>query len=411
MEYLILSLDEHGSTGRWAVFDGDGRLISQAASGPLEEAAEAARNRRLVVLVPALEIVGTEVTLPNASAARLRKMLPFSLEDTLAEDIDNVFFAVGPRTASGAVSVVIVARERLEGWLATLAAAGLTPQAVYSDADGVPGTPGTLTLVIEGERVYGRAAERPPFVFEGLPLAAILDMLETSLGEAKAELAHAVIYVDSAAQEVYEQDLRILPERIASTDVKLMADSAWHRLASTVARRPGVNLLQGAYAPKSNWDALLRPWRFAAGLLLAAGLLVVLGRGVEYFALRHEDNALTAQLAENCARSLGARQLDQCEREVRRRIAASGQTRAGAGAGFLDTLATVAASQHPESRLEALSYRNEVMDLQLVVPDVPALDSFVEDVERSKRYEVNIQSTTPGEDGVEGRVQVVEAAP
>jgi general secretion pathway protein L len=407
----MLRLEGDGSTGRWAVFDGDGRLVSQAVGGPLEQAAEAARGRRLLVLVPAVEVIGAEASLPNASAARLRKMLPFSLEDTLAADVDELFFALGPRRGTDTVRAAIVSRDRLEGWLAALGAAGLTATGVYSEADGVPETPGTLTLVIEGERVYGRAPDRAPFVFEGLPLGAILDTLEASRTEADAPVGHAVIYLDARAQEVYEQDLRALPARIASTDVKLMADGAWYRLASTLAREPGINLLQGAYAPKSNWAGLIRPWRLAASLLLAAALLVVLGRGAEYLALRHEDSALAARLTEECAKSVGMRQLATCRTEVQRRLAASGQTSAGASRDFLETLAAIASSQGPKSRIEAMSYRNAIMDLQLVVPDVPALDAFVESVERSKRYEVNIQSTTPGQDGVEGRVQVVGANP
>jgi general secretion pathway protein L len=406
----MLRLEGDGSTGRWAVFDGDGRLVSQAVGGPLEQAAEAARGRRLLVLVPALEIIGAEASLPNASPARLRKMLPFSLEDTLAEDIDDLFFAIGPRRGDK-VRAAIVSRARLEGWLAALGGAGLTPQGVYSEAEGVPATPATLTLVIEGERVYGRASDRPPFVFEGLPLDAILDTLDASSSEADAPVGHAVIYLDGRGQEVYEQDLRALPARIASTDVKLMADGAWYRLASTLAREPGINLLQGAYAPKSNWAGLLRPWRLAASLLLAAVLLAVLGRGAEYFVLQREDAALAARLAAECAKSVGMRQLDSCSTEVQRRLAASGQASPGVSRDFLETIAAVASSRGPKSRIQALSYRNATMDLQHVVPDVPALDSFVESVERSNRYEVNIQSTTPGQDGVEGRVQIVGANP
>jgi hypothetical protein len=76
MEYLILRLEEHAASGRWAVFDAEGRLVSQAAHGELIDAAEAARGRRLIVLVPGLEVVSTETALPNATPARLRKMLP-----------------------------------------------------------------------------------------------------------------------------------------------------------------------------------------------------------------------------------------------------------------------------------------------------------------------------------------------
>jgi type II secretion system protein L len=302
----------------------------------------------------------------------------------------------------------MVSRRRLEDWLAALSAAGLTPQAVYSDAEGVPDTPGTLTLVIEGERVYGRTPERPPFVFEGLGLGAILDALEAEHTDLSSY--HAVIYLDSEAQHGYAEDLRDLRARIESTDVKLAADGAWCRLAATLSQKPGINLLQGDYAPKSNWGELWRPWRAAAVLLLAAVLLGVLARGAEFFALRHENQALTSELARACVRAVGAAQLDECEAEVRRRLGSRGAG-ADSGRGFLAALAAVADSKQPRGRIEALSYRDEVMDLQLVVPDVSALNAFVQDVGQSKRFSAQIQSTNPTQDGVEGRVRVAGAQP
>lgn len=409
VEYLILRLESAATSARWAAFDADGRLLSPPAGGALADAAEAARGRRLVVLVPGVEVVATEAVLPSASPARQRKMLPYSLEDALAEDIDNVFFAVGARRPSGTVPVAVVSRERLEAWLAALAGAGLEPQAVYSDADGVPDTPATLTLVIEGDRVYGREPDGRPFVFEGLPLDGIVDAL-TAGGRAPG-YTHAVVYLDEGAEARHAAELRRLPQRIESTDVKLLADGAWCRLAATLVVSPGLNLLQGVYGPKSNWAEVLRPWRFAAALLLAVVLIGMLGRGAEYLSLRRQDQALTTRLTADCARAVGARQLRACEAEVSRRLGGSARSASAGRRSFFEALAAVAASQAPQSRIEALSYRNDVMDLQLVVPDVSALNAFVQDVQRSKQFEVHIQSTNPGKDGVEGRVQVVGANP
>src|SRR5690606_11708658 len=113
---------------------------------------------------------------------------------------------------SGAVGVAVVARARLEAWLERLSAAGLSPHAVYSDADGVPDTPQTLTLIVEGERIYGRAPDGPAFVFEGLSLGQVVDVVD-----AEGEQKHAVVYVDAAGSVQHADDLRGLGERIAST--------------------------------------------------------------------------------------------------------------------------------------------------------------------------------------------------
>ena len=76
-----------------------------------------------------------------------------------------------------------------------------------------------------------------------------------------------VVYVDEAGQSRYGADLALLADRVENCQVKLQADGVLHRLAATLCARPGTNLLQGPYAPRSNTAELLRPWRSAAALL------------------------------------------------------------------------------------------------------------------------------------------------
>jgi hypothetical protein len=75
----------------------------------------------------------------------------------------------------------------------------------------------------------------------------------------------------------------------------------------------------------------------------------------------------------------------------------------------LSTLAVVAESDIDAGRIEALSYRNHVLDLQLTVPSVAELDEFAQRIGSRGRFVAHIQSTTPSEAGVEGRVQIAEA--
>lgn len=404
-EYLILQLGDSESDATWAAFDSDGRLASPIGRGPLAAARPAAEGRRFLVLVPAPDVLLTAVQVPAASQARIRQMLPFSLEEMLAADVDEMLFAVGPRLESGALTAAVVAQANLDRWLAELAACGLTPHAVYSEADGVPSTPATLTLLVDASRIYGRRAGRPSFVFEGLGLAAAYDLIR---GEDKdaADLKHLLVYVDDAGRAIYQRDLAALQQRVESSDVKLVGDGLFTRLAATIAARPGTNLLQGAYAPKSNWAALARPWRVAAALLVAIGLLSFLSQGAEYFALRRESATLDALIAGGCERIVASPRTSACATEVQRRLREAGDAGSASGETFLSTLSAVAASRDPSSRIEQLSYRNQTMNLQLVASSVPALADFAQRLGETQRFEAVIESTNPGDDGVEGRVQV-----
>jgi general secretion pathway protein L len=406
----------------WAVLDADGRLLSVPERGSLEAARAAAGNRRTVLLVPGPDVISTQAMLPAASQARLRKMLPYSLEDALAEDVEELLFAVGPRLGSGAVSVSVVARRSLDLWLDALRGADITPFAVYSDAEGVPDTPSTLTLVIEGERIYGRRPDQPPFAFEGLGVAQVLDVLRGAAtheepphpdpsARGDTALGHLLVYIDQAGQSRYAAELDLLRGKLASCDVKLMAGGALPRLAATLVHRPGTNLLQGSYAPKSNWGVLIRPWRMAAGLAVGAVVLALLAQAAGYIALRRADATLTQRVAASCEQLVSSTQLSACESEVQRRLASVGGATAASSETFLTTLVSIAQSRNPETRIEALSYRNGIMDLQLVAPDVPTLDEFARQIDQTARFDVRIESSNQTDSGVEGRIQIAATAP
>jgi general secretion pathway protein L len=406
-ETLIVQMPAQGDTATWGVFDATGALLTAIGHGPLASARAAVEGRRVIALVPGVEVITTQAALPAVSQTRQRQMLPYTLEDALADDVETMSFAVGPRLESGAVAVAIAARERVAAWLAELRDAGIAPQALYSEADGVPDVPATLTLLVKGALIYARRPGQPPSVLEGLGVRQALDVLRGG-DDQTAELRNVLVYVDAAGRARFEKELATLADEFAEAEVKLAPDGLFARIAATLAQRPGTNLLQGEHAPRSNWGALLRPWRVAASLLAAAAVLAVVLEGAEYWSLRRADEGLSSAVAASCERIVGASRQSTCESEVTRRLRAVG---AAPGAeGFLTTLAAVAAARSADTRIDALSYRNRTLDLQLFVGSVPELDEFARGVDDTHRFTTKIQSANQNDKGVDGRVQVAEAA-
>ena len=257
-EFLVVRLPEATADASWVVLDGAGHRIAQPETGTLKSAAEAADSRRVILLADGLDVVTTTANVPVKGQARLLKMLPYSLEDVVTEEIDRFFFCPGPRSEDGATAVSIVEREKLDGWLAACEEAGLVPNLVYADTDGVPDTPGNLTLVVEGERVYGRMPDQPPFVLEGLGLADVLQII-TPEEEDDASSLHVVVFADEAGYANCESQIDSLRLQVASLDVHMLPEGPLPRFGATLINQPGSNLLQGPYAPKSNWRGLARP--------------------------------------------------------------------------------------------------------------------------------------------------------
>jgi general secretion pathway protein L len=395
---LYIRLAENGAAA-WATFAPTGQVTSALSRGSLADARAAAGGRRVVVLVPGIEVLSTQAELPASSPSRMRQIVPFSLEDSLADDVEGLMFAVGARLGATMAAVAVVSKARLDGWLAELAAAGIEPQAVYSETEGVPDVPATLMLLLEGDRVYARRPGQPPFVLEGVQLRQVVDLLRA--GETD-ELKYAIAYADPDTRAHLQDEIRGLGDEFESAEAKVAVDGLFPHFAATLAQRPGTNLMQGPYAPKSNWLELARPWRTAAALLGVALLIGIVLQGAEYLRLRSADSDLGARLTTTCQQIVGTNRASACDAEIQKRLHASGKS----AETFITTLEAIAAMRDPALRIDALTYRNRITNVQLIAGDVGAIDKFARDLEQTHRFAPKIESANQGNGGIEGRLQI-----
>lgn len=98
------------------------------------------------------------------------------------------------------------------------------------------------------------------------------------------------------------------------------------------------------------------------------------------------------------------RQLDQLRQSLR-----GGP--GGSSSQFLDTVIALGGilPKLQDTRVEAASYRNQVLELRIKVPDVTTLDRLEREMEESGHFQINIQSANPRDDGVEGRIAIARS--
>ncbi len=405
-EFLVVRLPAESADGTgdvsWVALDSAGQRLSPIGQGSLEAAVPAAGQRRVMLLVSGLGVVCTRASLPVKSPTRLRQMLPYSLEDAVADDVERLHFAAGTRDASGEMPVAVVARPLVDRWLEDCERAGLSPELMYAESEGVPATPGCLTLLVEDNCIHGRAPGQAPFALQGLTLSEVLEVVHGNV-EGQSDPLHVLLYADEAGYARCEDELAWLREQNLSVDVQLLRDGLLPRLGTTLIGQPGSNLLQGAYGPKTDWHTRFKPWRMAAALLVGLVSLAMLGEGVRYVSLSREDRTLTSMLRTACQRAVQSAVLSSCEAEVRRVLASTANS---TGGGFLAVLDAVTQAWDETASIEALSYRNGVMDLRMTSASVSALDELTRKVNGQGAFQASILSANPSEDGVLGRLQI-----
>ena len=417
-EFLVIRLDEDPQAdAEWIIVDSDGTRRSSPASGPLDDATGLAGDRDVIVLVPAAETATFAVDLP-ARGARLRAALPFALEEHVADEIENLHFAAGSRLPNGNLPVVTVTHERMQDWLTQLEKAGIKPSRLVPENHGLAFVPNTLSLLAERDRLMFNDGVEIQFLIQGVGPADVLTAAGV-LGDDNElvddEVAkHLLVYSEPDAAAQYEHDWTALRVTLDGIDINLLPDGALARLAVTVASGHGVNLLQGPYGERTDFGAMLRPWRFAAILLLSFGFVGMLAKGVDYYRLVAEESVLRQQFTEEYRRIQPGD-----TREVMDPVSTVQSIRRSTGAGglaaappvFLPSLQqlanAVAGSEGAE--ISVITYRAGVVDVRLSAPDVATLDGIQKSVSESSRFTASIRSTDRVGDRVNSQIQIREA--
>src|SRR5579864_7035395 len=139
-EWLLLRLPRTAEqTPIWMVVDARGNPAGPPQTGPWSLAAPRAAGRRICVLVPGTDVLLTEPEVPLKAGTKLQQVVPYALEEQLADDIDDLHFAIGKRAAdSSRTPVAVVRRSLMDEWLGTLKSGGLNPESMYADSDLLP---------------------------------------------------------------------------------------------------------------------------------------------------------------------------------------------------------------------------------------------------------------------------------
>ena len=268
-ESLVIQLRD-GGTPEWLVCSDDGEVVINRVSGTLEQAAQLAVGRRVAVIVPSVDALATDCEAPAKGAAKLAQVVPFALEERVADEIENLHFALGERSAeTGRVSVVVVERSRIDAWLTELRTAGLQPQAIYSAATLLPSMPGQLIALLEEDTITLRGPDGPPLVF---PATSISDALDMALGQFTANVEGLepatpglLLYAGPDEWQAHEAEIDALRERFTGVKVQVLQHGSLGLLAPAAAAGDAINLLQGSLAVASPLQMTWKAWRGGGG--------------------------------------------------------------------------------------------------------------------------------------------------
>lgn len=358
-----------------------------------------AAGRRIVAFVSGTDVRLTAAAVPVRSRGKVLQAVPFALEDQLAEDVETLHFAIAPRQPDGAFPVAVVARDRMEAWLAPFYERGLRPEMLV---------PETLCLPDAGDARWGALAEPATVTVRTGPYTGFCCKagdFEAYLALADPDQQHPLrilLPLDNPADYTrLERPAELLPGFPTALDA----------LLRDFDPRRALNLLQGCYSQQEDLRRLWLPWRAAAALVAAWLVLALAGNGIAAWRLGRE---LRAQDDANLARF---HQLFPTEtRVVDLAAQAEQQYRLLHGGAaqpdlflLLQRLAE-ALGANAGLTLDGLQFRDGALYLSLTGKDLQTLENLRTWFSQSAAdVNLDVQSANAGAEGVQIRLKLSRA--
>ncbi|MFK7861825.1 MAG: type II secretion system protein GspL [Granulosicoccus sp.] len=386
---------------QWALSDEKGALTTAVREGPLQEAADSVEGRRVTLILPADDVLLAQTVIPGNSLARAQQAVPFALEEQVADDVDDLHFALGTKNRNDEYPVAVVGLAAMDMITERCAEAGLRATEIVPETLALPvlsaATPGVTvwSALLDQGRAVVRLGEYQGFVTDS-GMASM--MIEGALSGKEDEGQTSLVAFSTVSATPLE-----LPDTL---EVEIRrCDHPLALYASGLASTPHVNLLQGAYSPKKDFDKTWKPWR--STLVLAACVCVVLvaGKWLELRQLQEQEAALDTQIASAFKQALPDARMQRPRRQVQSALENIGAVN---NDGFTSRMAQIAASlsTQPQTELRTIGYRNGRFDLDLNTDDVPTLDALKSELGKRGSLDMSVQSANRENNTVRGRVRI-----
>jgi general secretion pathway protein L len=392
----------------WLVVDARGAAAGPPQGGPLSLAAPRAAGRHVVVLVPGTDVLLAQPELPPAKAGtKLQQLVPYALEEQLAEDIEELHFAIGRRQGeSTRVPVAVVARKRMDEWTTLLKSSGIEAEALYADSELLPHNPGQAVALLEEDAVVVRP---PSGNVATLPADALEEALEIALSGIEAGTPGGrglILYTGAAEWQRHSSIVEAARERFEGIQIQLLAGGPLALFAQQLPTAAATNLLQGPYAAATPHPVGWGAWRVAAILLAGFIGLHIVGKVAELSVLKHADHRLDTSMEQVFRMAMpGQPDTYEARRQMERRLAAARASQASGG--FLSALQALVQAHRaaPDAVLEGLTFRDGSLELKASAPSVESLDRLSRQL-RQQGWQARLVAGNPKGSAYEGNIQM-----
>ncbi len=412
----LLAATPGSVTVEWALFRGDGTIAQPAQQTSLQELVGQLPidgHFKTIFLVDGEAVLVTGVNIPAKQSRQVYRALPFVVEEQVAEEIERLHLAIGPKLDSGEMMVAAVHHDLMTTWLNCLAAVGLQADYVIPDSMLLPTQKNGLNIFIDGDRALISLRVHEAMAVDRENISLVLDViLGKNEGFNKISFMLDAKNLDEHGMELSTIEAELAEYGELAIEIVDITDSSFEYLSrQAVLGKKDFNLLQGQYKIVNKSGGVWQRWKpvaIAAGVCLALQISFDLGKG---FYFGQEAKKVRVQSETLFAELFGAdAKISNLRHQVKSHLKGTGEE--SETRGFLELLGDAATQLKALGKGQALEihqmrYDEKKQELlfELRAKTIDEIEKY-KDLLSKTGMSVKILSANEQGDGIQGRLQI-----
>lgn len=267
----------------------------------LSELTSKAQHRQVRVLVPGCDVLLKSLNVPAKSSRATRLAAPYMLEDSLAEEVDQLFFAFAEFSKDiqeNNCFTAIVAHKQMKQWLTWLAEADIETAMMLPDVLAMPFMEHGWSAISVGdadqEQIIVRQHHWQGFTLDVDVWKIQWQAFQNDINNSELEqedYPHKSVHIEAYSNLTHSEQLNItqMPEELP---LALMAKNYGKNLNN-------FNLLQGQYKIKESRSQAGQQWLWVAGVAVFALLLSLGSKTAQLWQLQAEQESVKQDIITN----------------------------------------------------------------------------------------------------------------
>lgn len=381
----------------WVYEDTSNELI--LTQGLLSDVKKIATNHQITVVLPGEDVLFLTAEVPGNNIKRIQQAVPYVLEDSVIDDVDNLYFAIKKSALSDSGSqydVSVINKQYFDALVNQLESAGIQADSMTADYWLLPDN---NTLLNDNERVIFNG---PDLKFS-VPLVGI-----TALGDYGLTGGQTINVIDCESKTGGNSNIEQLTDDLNVEKLNCGLHPLLCLIKYNVSEK-GINLLQGKYKKKKNWSQAVNKWLPAAALFLlwlsVQGVVFIF----DYISLSKQNEKLNAEIVKIYKMTFpGSHRIVDAKAQMKQKLADIKKRKGLSGRSFSEMLSSSALvfSKSNGLKIKTLRYYDGRINVELQITSLQALDNLKNELTNTVGYQVEIQNASSGKENVTARLQI-----